>query len=159
MLKHNKYRRICGMDDWLLSLRDELLKAVMKVLFFAHRSRRKINYYACARTICDFGISNIVHVRWIAHRCCSSCRWTGSNLVKMERWHKTGGFLFNRGEGRGHLLENSSALILQWRRTGRTFGFQESRKCRKVINLKIALGFAYLRYMQRWWLQKGKRHD
>ena len=73
------------MDVWLLSLRDELLKAVMEVLFFAHKSWRKINYYACARTICDLEISNIVHVRWTAHSCCSSCRWTGSNLVKMER--------------------------------------------------------------------------
>lgn len=30
------------MNDWLLSLRDELLKAVMEALFFAHKSRRKI---------------------------------------------------------------------------------------------------------------------
>ena len=50
------------MNDWLLSLRDELLKAVMEVLFFAHKSRRKINYCAFERASCDLGIPNTVHI-------------------------------------------------------------------------------------------------
>ena len=33
----------------------------MVVLFFAHKSRQKINYIACARAFCDLGIPNTVH--------------------------------------------------------------------------------------------------